>query len=72
MNEAKWMRYLIDAIFVLGVTGAVPSGSKHPGPWVTAQREAARSGRSWMNSKRQALLDEQLPGWRESQPRSHG
>lgn len=64
----KWMRYLSDAVFVFGLTGAVPRGAKHPGPWVGAQHAAVRSGRSWMTNDRQALLDEQIPGWRESPP----
>lgn len=60
------MRYLTDAALILRATGEPPRGSRHPGPWVTAQRTAAKHHLSSMTAERQALLDEHLPGWRES------
>lgn len=65
-NDEKWMRYLGHAVAVFSTTGEVPSGSGHPGPWVGAQRSAATRHASHMTADRQALLDEHLPGWRES------
>lgn len=62
------MLYLGHAVAVFSVTGEVPRGTVHPGPWVGAQRAAVRRGLSSMTAGRQALLDEHVPGWRESPP----
>ena len=65
-DDEKWMLYLEHAVAAFRANGSIPSGESHPGGWVSAQRRAARPGAVWMTPHRQMLLDESLPGWRES------
>lgn len=69
-DDEKWVVYLRDAVAVFRATGLVPRGESHPGGWLGNQRRAARSGKPWMTTERQDLLDELLPGWRETPPPS--
>ena len=65
-DEDKWMLYLEHAVLAFRASGSIPRGESHPGGWLSAQRRAARTGEVWMTPHRQMLLDESLPGWRDS------
>ena len=64
-DDEKWLLYLEHAV-AFRANGSIPSGESHPGAWVSSQRRGARTGVRWMTPHRQVLLDESLPGWRES------
>lgn len=67
-DESKWELYLAHAAEWLEMTGEIPRGEEHPGPWVQQQRSALRGGFSWLTPERIEKLDTSLPGWRNTPP----
>ncbi len=59
-----WMVSLMNAVADFEDTGDYPRG--FDAGWLQRQRSADRRGLPWMTPERQTLLDQWLPGWRDS------
>jgi len=66
-DDAKWKRYLGDAVAAFEATGELLRGDNHPRGWrLGVQRFALRGCKPWLTAERQALVGAYLPGRRES------